>query len=321
MSLKIELLQALADGKFHSGDDLGSAMNLTRSAVWKHIQRLPDIGIEVRRVKGRGYQIPHGLDLINKEKVLELLPATIRKQLHLETFFELNSTNQYLWDHLNSLPTNSAVIAEYQSAGRGRMQKKWLAPFGSSLCLSFLWKSMQDSSQLAGLSLATGVAMVFALERYGVHNLQLKWPNDLLWNQKKLGGILIELSAETHGKTQAIIGVGLNVCLPSNFQIDQDWIDLAHILHLKPQRNVLAAIIIEELATMLTRFEQDGFKAFKKHWEALDAYFNQPIVVSTPQNQFYGIAKGISERAELIIRDEQAKERRFNHGEVSLRLA
>jgi BirA family biotin operon repressor/biotin-[acetyl-CoA-carboxylase] ligase len=321
MSQKYRLIRLLSDGEFHSGQELGEILAMTRGGIWKAMQQLSPLGIEVERVKGKGYRIPRGIELLQFEKIYSHIPETISKQINLQIFDELDSTNQYLVNHQSQLPSGTIVFAEHQTQGRGRRQKKWLSPFGANLYCSILYHVDKDPSELNGLSLATGVAVTHTLENYGIPNVQLKWPNDILWQNKKISGILIEMSAETNSRSQVIIGIGLNVSMPSNSDIDQEWIDVATITGQKPERNRLAAYLIIEVVEMLQRFQQKGLSNFIQHWKMLDAYFDKAVTLQTPTQQFNGIAKGINQRGEFILLEDNNKERHFMHGEVSLRLA
>lgn len=320
MSSKYELIKLLADGQFHSGEELGSALQVTRSAIWKIMHQVKELGIEVHSVKSKGYQIPSGIEFLDKEKVLNHLPSSITQHVKIETINEIDSTNQYLLDKNNRKSSGSIILAEYQAKGRGRRHRQWFSPFGCNLYFSLLWSFDKDPSELSGLSLATGVAVANALEKYGVTQVQLKWPNDILWHYKKLAGILIEMTAETNSNTQVVIGVGINVQMPSDVDIDQEWTDVATIIGQKPKRNLLAAYLIQEIIEMLFLFQQKGIAGFVNYWQALDAYFNKPVTLSTPSKNYSGTARGINKQGEFLLLSDENKEIRFLHGDVSLRV-
>jgi BirA family transcriptional regulator, biotin operon repressor / biotin---[acetyl-CoA-carboxylase] ligase len=319
MKHQYPLIQLLADGKFHSGEELGQKLQITRSAICKHVQQLSRVGIDVHRVKGKGYQIPQGIELLNLLEIKQHLSLPLSDKADILILPETRSTNQYLLDRQGELPSGFMLLAEHQTAGRGRQHKEWFSPFGANLYFSLLWNFDRDPSELCGLSLATGVAVANTLERYGICQVQLKWPNDILYNTKKVSGILIEMTAETHSRTQVVIGIGLNISMPTNNQLDQQWTDVATITGHRPKRNQLAALLIEEVTDMLHIFAQKGFNAFVQHWQALDAYYDKPVTLYTPTQQFSGIAKGINRQGEFILVDHNNQERRFLHGEVSFK--
>lgn len=318
MALRHDLIKLLADGKFHSGEELGEVLSLTRSAIWKITQQLTDLGIDLHRVKGKGYQIPAGLDLLDCEKIKQFLSENTQSKINLLIQSEVDSTNQYLLENCPKLPSGTILFSEYQSRGRGRRQKRWYSPFGANLYCSILWKLDKDPSELGGLSLATGVALVNALERYGLRQLQLKWPNDLLWQYKKLAGILIEMTGEPYSQTEIVIGIGINANMPYAADIDQGWTDIATIFGSKQNRNRLAAYLIEEVLEMLQQFQREGFAPYVKAWQTLDAFYDLPIKVITPQQEISGIAKGITPLGELILHTENKQELKFFHGEISV---
>jgi BirA family biotin operon repressor/biotin-[acetyl-CoA-carboxylase] ligase len=320
MALRHDLISLLADGKFHSGEELGQALSLTRSAIWKITKQLTDLGINLHRIKGKGYQIPSGIDLLNNDTILSQVREDTQKQINLLVVSEVDSTNQYLLEARSKLPTGTLLFAEYQSKGRGRQQRKWLSPFGANLYCSLLWKFNKDPSELNGLSLATGVALVNALERCGLRDIQLKWPNDLLWQYKKFAGILIEMTAETNSRTEIVIGVGINVHMPDIKEINPDWIDVSSIVGRKLDRNLLAAYLIEELIEMVATFETKGFQPFVKPWQSLDAFYDLPVKIITSQSEVSGYAKGITESGEFLLQQDSSKQvLKFLHGDVSLR--
>lgn len=320
MALRHDLISLLADGKFHSGEELGQSLSLTRSAIWKITKQLTDLGINLHRIKGKGYQLPSGMDLLNDEKISSRISGETRQQINLLVLSEVDSTNQYLLEARSKLPSGTILFAEYQSKGRGRQQRKWLSPFGANLYCSLLWKFNKDPSELNGLSLATGVALVNALERCGLRNLQLKWPNDLLWQYQKFAGILIEMTAETNSRTEIVIGVGINVHMPNIKEINSDWIDVSTILGQKLDRNLLATYLIEELIEMVATFENKGFAPFVKSWQALDAFYDLPVKIIMPHSEVSGFAKGITESGEFLLQPDSNKQvLKFLHGDVSLR--
>jgi BirA family biotin operon repressor/biotin-[acetyl-CoA-carboxylase] ligase len=314
------LLEALADGGFHSGEALARAAGVTRSAVWKQVERLAGLGLEVQRVPGRGYRIEGGLDLLDQAQVSAALGPAARAALEaIIVHRSIDSTNTELSERIKA--RHAACLAEHQSAGRGRVGRRWVSPFGANLYCSVAWTFDALPPGIQALSLAAGAAVAQAIdpdERFGV---RLKWPNDLVAADRKLGGVLVEMRGEPPGATRVVVGVGLNVRMPAAAAaaIDQPWTDLA-TLGVAAARNALAAAVVDALVQMLTRFASDGFAASYDSWSARDALRGRDVAVSGAGAALRGIARGIDRDGALRLEVDGAV-RRMVVGEVSLRSA
>jgi len=319
MSQLDHILHLLSDGQFHSGEKIGNTLGVTRSAVWQTLKRLLDPNLELQAIRKRGYRIPGGLELLNEEVIRSQLGDQQKNLPQLELLQTVNSTNTHLLLKKN-LPSGYTVFAEQQTEGRGRFGRTWVSPFGRNLYLSMAWNFPGGTTTLAGLSLVIGIAVVNALESYGLTGIKLKWPNDIIYHQRKLGGILVEVTGDVTGLCQAIIGIGINVQAPQtlNTAIDQSWIDIRNIKPHQPQRNKLGGLILKELLTVLPEFQQKGLQAFRSYWQPLDAFAGQPVTVHTQQGPIEGIADGIDQVGNLrVIINGEAQT--FNSGEVSIR--
>ena len=200
---------------------------------------------------------------------------------------ETDSTNS----HLLRLPaegiTGRVCLAECQSAGRGRRGRHWVATPWRNIMLSMAWRFDGGAAALAGLSLAAGVAVVRALRDYGVEGVGLKWPNDLLWQERKLAGLLVDIRGEASGPCVAVLGLGLNVHLNTadGAGIDQPWIDLHGILGGVVDRNRLAALLIHHLRRMLQIFEVTGLDTFHSEWEANHCFAHRQVCLLRPPSE------------------------------------
>ncbi|TCK01549.1 BirA family biotin operon repressor/biotin-[acetyl-CoA-carboxylase] ligase [Volucribacter psittacicida] len=237
---------------------------------------------------------------------------------HIVIYKQISSTNQYLLEHIKQLSKGTICLAEQQTAGRGRRGRQWHSPLGCQIIMSLYW-TLPIQRDIAGLSTVVGLAIADCLQQQGAA-IQLKWPNDLLFQQRKLGGILIEL-AKSNDKNlwHLVIGVGINVCLPTQQQIDQPWANLNEILE-QPDRNSLIVVLIKCIEQYLNDFEQYGITPhLQQQWQDFDAYFDQEVKVITEQKEIIGMANGIDlqGRLQLITEDQQCL--LFNGGEVSLR--
>jgi BirA family biotin operon repressor/biotin-[acetyl-CoA-carboxylase] ligase len=319
------LLALLADGRLHSGERLAQQLDVSRAAVWKAVQRLRGMGLEVQSRPRRGYRLAEPVELLDARRIGgEIDPrrgALLRK---LELLFEADSTNTRLLGRAPP-PAGSAdaIFCEIQRAGRGRWGRPWIAPFGSGIALSVAWTFLDGARTLPALSLAVGVAVARATLRAGARGVTLKWPNDIWFEERKLGGVLIELRAEASGPAHAVIGVGLNVCLSAvaRREVEAGGARVAAVADAcaaTPSRNVLAGAILDELLSMLGLFERDGFAAFREAWSALDSLNGRPARVLLSDAIRVGTARGVDEEGALLLETSDGMQR-FVSGEASLR--
>lgn len=319
------LIQELADGNYHSGEELGNDLGLTRAAIWKLIKTLNDWGIDIESSTKKGYRIPQGLELLDKRKILKYLAPNSRAILQkLDIFDSLTSTNDYLLQTIKEKPIEVyACFAEKQTAGKGRRGRFWHSPFGTNIYLSLLWQFDKDLSQLAGLSLVIAIGVINALQQYGIKDdIGLKWPNDILWKNKKLCGILVETRGEVSEALNTVIGIGLNVNMPDSIKdkIDQPWADIKQIMSGDIKRNQLAGLILNNLLLVIAQFEQQGIAPFISQWRQYDLSLDKKISLHTTTEKFHGVARGINEKGCLLLEDSAGKIQHFSIGEVSLRL-
>ncbi len=321
---KTVLLPLLADGEFHSGQTLAAALGVSRTAVWKQLKRLEDLGLELESVRGLGYRIPGGLELLDTGAIGQELTAETSSLLgELSLLSDIDSTNAEALRRVAAGAGRGLVVsAEQQSAGRGRRGRQWFSPFARNVYLSLGWQFSQGAAALEGLSLAVGVGAVRALASLGVTGLQLKWPNDILSDGAKLGGILLEMAGDAAGTCQVVVGIGINVAMPQDVggHIDQAWTDLARVGGAEVGRNALLAALLNELLPLLARFETSGFAPWRDAWMALDAYANQPVVISSADQRMAGIARGVDARGALQLETTLGMQTLFG-GELSLRAA
>jgi BirA family biotin operon repressor/biotin-[acetyl-CoA-carboxylase] ligase len=319
------LLNLLADGRFHSGTDLASAVGISRSAVWKHLQSLDELGLVLTAVSGKGYRLQQSLELLDAPQIKQSLTSqTSRLIKALELHDVMASTNSHLMSCAQqNAPSGLVCLAEYQSEGRGRRGKRWISPYGHNVYLSLLWRYQLGPSVLAGLSLAIGVGVIRMLRQLGIDDAGLKWPNDIYWRGRKLAGILIEVSGESSGPCHAVIGLGLNVYLPSaqGQAIDQAWVDLYHILgSTLPSRNFLVASLLNILLPIVADYEMQTALAYIDEWRSYDCMLGLPAMISIGDQAFHGVVRGINDDGLLLMEDDACVLRQFASGEVSLKV-
>lgn len=322
-TLTFPILRLLTDGKFHSGETIANHFNVSRATVWNAIQHAESLGVEVFSVRGRGYKLPQPLKLLDEQAILNAIGEQ-RAWFKLEVHDHLESTNSYLMKKISSGQAHaSCVVANLQTKGRGRRGRSWLAGLGASLTFSLLWRFQCGASALSGLSLAVGVALIRALHSLGITQAQLKWPNDVLIGREKLAGILIELQGDMEGPSAAVIGVGINLNLPTNIkqQIDQPATDLASITPIIINPNELLGLLLKYLAEVLSDFEQHGFTQIRDEWTKHHAYHLKPVKMLHPDGrETIGNLVNVAEDGILLV-STALGEQRFSSGEISLRAA
>ena len=312
-----QLIALLADGEFHSGEKIGELLGVSRTSVNNYIKALQEIGLDIYKVTGKGYCSAVPLTLLNQQIIQQVSGVD---SVHVEQILE--STNQYLLDKLPNISNGQTCIAEYQAAGRGRRGREWVSPFASHLYFSMYWRLEAGIEKASGLSLLVGIATVNALEKLGLHGVGLKWPNDLYYQGKKLAGILIELNAQASDVCHSVIGIGINVRMPEQQGklIDQPWIDLNNISTQPVDRNQLSGLLIKELHTLLSDYEEKGLTPFLDRWFELDCFLNKQVNLIVADNVQTGICRGINEQGALLLEiDNEIKP--YIGGEISLRLA
>ncbi len=318
-NLTFPVLQLLADGQFHSGEALAQRFKVTRATIWNAIQHAESLGVEVFSVRGRGYKLPQAIELLDKNLVLNAIGEQ-RAWFKLEVLDEVKSTNTYLMQQ-KGIAHATCVAAHIQTHGKGRRGRTWVSQLGASLTFSLLWRFQCGAAALSGLSLTVGVALIRALTALGVNDAQLKWPNDVLVDGKKLAGILIELQGDLEGPSAAVIGVGINLNLPKNVlaNIDQPAIDLATASKVNINQSELLGLILKHLADVLSNFEVQGFIGLRDEWLRYHAYENKPVRMLLPNGtDVQGVVQGVADDGILLVETALGLQR-FSAGEISLR--
>jgi BirA family transcriptional regulator, biotin operon repressor / biotin---[acetyl-CoA-carboxylase] ligase len=327
MSGNLLLLGLLSDGEIHSGEELSAALGVSRTAVWKQLQKLQDVtGLELESIKGRGYRLSGGLELINGELVVTSMSTAARGLLYeLDVRDQVDSTNSLALQRAQESPQSGSgyvVVAEQQLAGRGRRGRKWISPYGCNIYCSVVWQFQSGAAALEGLSLVVGVAVARALKAVGVSEVGMKWPNDVICKERKLAGILLEMIGDAAGNCQVVIGVGINVSMQKSALatgIDQPWTDVNSAAGSSVSRNRLLAGLLSELLPVLAEFEAKGFAAFRAAWSAMDIMLGKDVVVHLGEQTVIGVAAGVGDNGSLAI-DTESGRQWFHGGEVSLRL-
>lgn len=323
------LFSSLTDGCYHSGELLAQQLGISRTAIWKQIKTLREMGLNIVSDKSRGYCLTDSVELFDQHLIRNALSPSCKKDLNtIYTHVVIDSTNAQAAlklenPHANSLNGNFAIFADQQAGGRGRRGRVWVSPFGRSIYGSLVWRFSAGVAALSGLSLVVAVAIVKVLEETGYKGIGLKWPNDLLWQGKKLAGILLEMSGDITGECSVVIGIGLNLSvsqLQDNVGIDQPWTDLYSINpNITINKNKLAAALIEQLVAELNCFEKEGFSVYKSQWQQRDAFLGSDVILSSGDLQhIVGRHAGVADDGSILIQTALGIQP-YSGGELSLR--
>lgn len=318
------LLERLADGAFHSGRELSEQLGLSRTAVWNHFKNLEKLGLDLCAVTGKGYRLSQPLELLDASKIHSNMGVFARSCLDsLKIHDIIDSTSRQLSAAANLDAVSGAVyLAECQTDGRGRLGRKWVSPYGRNICLSLLWHYEVGPAALSGLSLAVGMAVTRALQAEGIDEAGLKWPNDIFYDDRKLGGVLVEVMGDSLGPCKVVVGLGLNIDLPNEAagEIDQPWIDLKEIVGQRDfSRNRLTGLLLNELLSVLNDFDQTGLRGYLDEWSKWDCMAGKPALLRVGGEVLHGTVRGINETGMLLFEDAKGESRAYASGEVSLR--
>lgn len=325
--IRSALVAALADGTLHSGVDLAKQLGCSRTAVWKHLNELQSVGLQIDAQRGAGYRLRRPLELLDPEAIRAGLDDAASESIgRLEVHESIDSTSE----RLRALPLPAAgrfdaVLAEYQTGGRGRRGRQWLSPFGAGLCLSVNHWFEFVPATMSALSLAIGAGVCHALRDEVGDLVGLKWPNDIVAGGRKLGGLLVDVQGEADGPVSVVIGLGLNFDGVDGIRDEvrsTGGLPPVSLLEIasgrRPSRNGLAARLINEFHSVATEFEQNGFMTFVDEWRRYDSLVNQPVTARIGRRAVTGTARGIADDGALLI-DCDGELQRIVSGEVSLR--
>lgn len=332
----LNLLKILSDGQWVSGESLGEQLGVTRAAIWKTVKVLQSYGVFIESVKGSGYRVNGGVSLLDGDRVSQRLLGATVTPLNVVVLQRVDSTNQYLLDKVAAKKSvhGDVVLAESQTSGRGRRGRQWQSPYAQNLCFSMGWQFDGGASQLQGLSLAVSLVIAEQIEgAYGL-DVSLKWPNDLLIEGKKLGGILLEVSGDLSGECSVVVGIGLNINmrLLGAQVIDQPWLSLVQALEASQSakegrldRESIAVQLVIGLSEMFEIFPSGGFAALRKRWESRCAHIGKQVALNSASDTVSGEMMGVTPAGELLLKVDEGEGNSqiltLSGGEVSLKAA
>ncbi len=310
----LTLLKLLRDGRFHSGQALGAALGVSRSAIWKQLQHLEsDLNLSIHKVRGRGYQLAAPLELLEQDQLAASpWPVSIHHSLDSTNAEALRAVDR-------GVTAPFVVLAERQTAGRGRRGRKWVSPFAENIYYSLVLRMDGGMRQLEGLSLVVGLAVLNALRDVGVSGVGLKWPNDVLVGNKKIAGILLELVGDPADVCHVVLGIGINVNMRVASEVDQAWTSVFLESGAAVNRNVLVSRLNDSLLMYLKRHEVSGFSAIQAEWEQNHLWQGREVSLIAGVHRVDGTVLGIDQQGALRMRVE-GEEKLFSGGELSLRL-
>lgn len=321
----IEMIRLLSDGDFHSGEELGRLLGVSRAAVWKRLQHLQSLlGLRFESIRGRGYRLEGGVELLDAKCVRAALPASVDDWLQkLEIHSQIDSTNRRAAQLAQKgVGSGVVVVAEQQTAGSGRRGRRWVSPFGRNIYCSTLWTFDGGVGALEGLSLVVGLVVARVIAPVTDRCVQLKWPNDILVDGRKVAGILLEVVGDLDGRCTVIIGIGLNVNMTGADEadgIDQVWSDVSSIASTEISRGRLLSVLIAELVQALQVFEAEGFAAFREEWSRRDYLMGKVVTIESGGRVQSGGAQGLDASGALLV-NINGSVQAIHGGEVSVKV-
>ena len=321
-ALTFQALRRLADGRFHSGEDIARSLNRSRATLSVALKRAPDLGVELFSIPGKGYRLAEPIEFLDAALIAARLRA-MHARVSLQIVDEIESTSTRLLQLAGEdAPSGTCLAAEWQHAGRGRRGRSWVSSLGGSLTFSLLWRFERGAGHLGGLSLAVGEAVARALSQSGVERVQVKWPNDVVADFRKLAGILVETSGEMQGPSVAVVGVGVNYRLGERVLdlIDQPVTDVAQCAPVVPSRSELLARLLGTLAASLEEFDRAGFAASRDAWRSMHAYQGRRVrVIPGRESPFDAEVTDVAPDGALVVSTPDVRIVNLSSAEISLR--
>jgi BirA family biotin operon repressor/biotin-[acetyl-CoA-carboxylase] ligase len=311
----LQLLRLLADGQFHSGEELGAVLGVSRAAIWKQLEQLrEEKGVRLHKVRGKGYRLEQALSLLSAERLSSRLMG-----LKICIAEQVDSTNALALRQLQDMAPPYLVLAEAQSAGRGRRGRQWVSPYGENLYFTQVVRIERAATQLQALSLVVGLAVLHTLRQLGVSGAGLKWPNDVLVGTKKIAGILLELTGDPADVCHVVIGIGINANMLAADGVDQPWTSIRLETGLVVDRNELVIALAEQLQRHLAAHREGGFAMFQQEWESNHLWQGCEVRLISGVHEVLGSVRGVTVDGALRLL-VGGREEVFSGGELSLRL-
>lgn len=301
--------------KFLSGEELSLRLKVSRTAVWKEMQHLRQLGYVIEAHPHQGYRLAGIPDKLYADEIARGLKNRILGK-RIYSYETLDSTNDTLFRlGEQDLPEGTCVFAELQKKGKGRLGRSWESPKGKNLLFSVLLRPRLTPMEVAKITLTAAVSVVKAVRRTLGVALEIKWPNDLVYRHKKIGGILTEMSAEADRVNFIVLGIGLNVNalareLPANAS------SLRKIMGAKLKRVELAKNLLKQLEADYLALKNGEFDTLAESWEEFSATSGRRITATVLGRKIHGQATGIDPQGALWIRKDNGLQERLLAGDV-----
>ncbi|MDT9718352.1 biotin--[acetyl-CoA-carboxylase] ligase [Paenibacillus sp. ClWae2A] len=309
-----------AEGRFVSGEEISRNLSISRTAVWKHVNKLRDMGYEFEAVSRKGYRLVTKPDSIDATALQLALDTTLfgRKAVLLTS--TLSTQGDVLKLAEKGQAEGAVVIAEEQTGGRGRFGRQWFSPPGKGIWMSVLLRPDLPLQHTPQLTLLTGVAVCRAVRACSGADAGIKWPNDVLIDGRKVCGILLESTVEDHEVRYCIAGIGVDVNFdPEDYP--EDLTTIATSLKMETGQSVdrtkLTAAILTELEQLYFLYQKEGFGVISALWEALSVSMNREITVTNPHGVIEGKAIGLDPSGALIVEKHDGEHTLIISGEIS----
>ncbi|SIQ29790.1 BirA family transcriptional regulator, biotin operon repressor / biotin-[acetyl-CoA-carboxylase] ligase [Paenibacillus macquariensis] len=289
---------------FVSGEEMSRRLSISRTAVWKQINKLRTLGYEFEAVPNKGYRILMKPDTLDKLTLTNALNTVVMGS-DLEIIKTTVSTQEEARQRAElGAPEGTVIIAEEQTGGKGRLGRKWFSPYGKGIWMSLVLRPQQSLEYTSQLTLLSGVAVCRAIRKTTGLDVGIKWPNDILMNQRKVCGILLESTVEDKVVRYCIAGIGISVNVDSA-EYPEDLRDIATSLKAESggivDRTLLIAAVLEEFETLYQLYAQEGFLPIASLWEALSVTINHEVVFNTTQGLREGLAVGLDPSGALLV--------------------
>ncbi len=318
---KEKIIKALkhSEGHFISGAQLAQELRISRTAVWKQIGTLLQEGYHIEAVPKKGYRLLHIPDLLLAAEVKEgLNTKTFGRAVHFHQ--QLKSTQETAKNlALKGAPEGTVVVAEYQEAGRGRRGRSWFGQPGKGILFSLILRPALPPQKAAVITLMAGVGAARGIQAAYPIRCRLKWPNDLLIGEKKLGGILTEMSSEADQIHYLVLGIGLNANLEAESfppEISGQATSLLMELGQKVDRVLLFRRVLEELETEYQLLLNQGPSAVIEHWRGLSGTIGKEVEIQNPEGTLRGRTKDVDEEGALLLEQAGGQVLRITTGDV-----